>query len=83
MMVFISDRPGGQGGEDIYYSEYIDGKWSAPINVGPRINTASNEYRPILPDLSNFNYRLMIFSSNRPGGKGGYDLYMTGLKSLY
>lgn len=83
MMVFISDRPGGQGGEDIYYSEFVDGKWSAPVNAGPRINTAFNEYRPILPDLSNFNYRLMIYSSNRPGGKGGYDLYMTGLKLLY
>lgn len=80
LMVFVSDRPGGQGGEDIYYSEYIDGKWSAPVNAGPRINTAHNEYRPILPSLPNFNYHLMIFSSNRPGGKGGYDLYMTGLK---
>lgn len=83
LMVFISDRPGGQGGEDIYYSEYADGKWSAPVNAGPRINTAYNEYRPILPRLSNFSYNLMIFSSNRPGGKGGYDLYMTGLKDRW
>lgn len=82
-MVFISDRPGGQGGEDIYYSEYKDGKWSTPINAGSRINTAYNEYRPILPRLSNFSYDLMIFSSNRPGGKGGYDLYMTGLKNRW
>jgi hypothetical protein len=83
LMVFVSDRPGGQGGEDIYYSEYKEGKWTAPINVGPRINTEHNEYRPIIPYLSNFNYQLMIFSSNRPGGKGGYDLYMTGLKSFW
>lgn len=82
-MVFVSDRPGGQGGEDIYYSEYKDGKWSAPMNAGSRINTAYNEYRPILPRLSNFNYPLMLFSSNRPGGKGGYDLYMTGLKKSW
>lgn len=80
MMVFVSDRPGGQGGEDIYYSEYQNGKWSTPVNAGPRINTPHNEYRPILPNLSNFNYWLMLFSSNRPGGKGGFDLYMTGLK---
>ncbi|WP_426295543.1 TolB family protein [Dyadobacter endophyticus] len=80
MMVFVSDRPGGQGGEDIYYSEYKNGKWSTPINAGPRINSSHNEYRPILPSLPNFNYPLMLFSSNRPGGKGGYDLYMTGLK---
>lgn len=80
MMVFVSDRPGGQGGEDIYYSQYENGKWSVPVNAGPRVNTAHNEYRPILPSLSNFNYWVMIFSSNRPGGKGGYDLYMTGLQ---
>lgn len=80
LMVFVSDRPGGQGGEDIYYSEFREGKWSEPVNAGPRINTSYNEYRPILPWLPNFDYNLMIFSSNRPGGKGGYDLYMTGLR---
>ncbi|GAB2789255.1 hypothetical protein GCM10027275_37770 [Rhabdobacter roseus] len=78
-LVFVSDRPGGQGGFDIYYSTLEDGRWSPPLNAGSRINTAANEYRPILPDLSNFNYNLMLFSSDRPGGKGGYDLYMTGL----
>lgn len=79
MMVFVSDRPGGKGGQDIYYARYENGKWSAPMNAGTRINTANNEYRPIIPELSNFSYRLMVFSSDRPGGKGGYDLYMTGL----
>ncbi|WP_353718433.1 hypothetical protein [Dyadobacter sp. 676] len=74
---------GDQGGEDIYYSEYKNGKWSQPVNAGPRINSAYKEYRPILPDLSNFSYHLMLFSSNRPGGKGGYDLYMTGLKERW
>lgn len=83
LMVFVSDRPGGQGGQDIYYSEYKNGKWSAPINAGPRINTAYNEYRPILPNLSNFSYNLMLFSSDRPGGKGGFDLYMTGLNNRW
>lgn len=78
-MVFVSDRPGGKGGFDIYYSKLKDGKWSVPVNAGSRINTASNEYRPILPSLWYFNYNLMIFSSDRPGGKGGFDLYMTGL----
>ena len=79
MMVFVSDRPGGKGGQDIYYARYENGKWAAPMNAGARINTANNEYRPIIPELNNFSYRLMVFSSDRPGGKGGYDLYMTGL----
>jgi hypothetical protein len=79
IMTFVSDRPGGLGGQDIYYATYENGKWGAPINAGKRVNTSHNEYRPILPRLNNFNYHLMIFSSDRPGGKGGYDLYMTGL----
>lgn len=79
MMAFVSDRPGGKGGQDIYYARLEDGKWSAPVNAGDRINTASNEYRPIVPTLTNFSYRLVLFSSDRPGGKGGYDLYMSGL----
>jgi hypothetical protein len=79
MMAFVSDRPGGLGGQDIYYATYENGEWGPPVNAGTRINTSSNEYRPILPQLTHFNYRLMVFSSDRPGGKGGYDLYMTGL----
>ena len=82
-MVFVSDRPGGKGGSDIYYSTLENNKWSVPVNAGSRINTSYNEYRPILPDLVNFNYNLMIFSSDRPGGKGGFDLYMTGLNDKF
>jgi hypothetical protein len=75
IMVFTSDREGGQGGFDLYYSLLDNGVWSAPVNFGPEINTEYDEYRPILfpfHDIQN----LMIFSSNRPGGKGGFDLYM-------
>jgi hypothetical protein len=82
-MVFVSDRPGGKGGFDIYYSVLTDGKWSAPVNAGDRINTEHNEYRPLLPHMDSFTYNLMLFSSDRPGGKGGYDLYMTGLNKKY
>ncbi len=79
LIVFSSNRAGGFGGYDIYYSVLENGVWSAPINAGPRINTKYDEYRPMLPNLVNFSYPLMIFSSNRPEGKGGFDLYMTGL----
>jgi hypothetical protein len=79
MMVFVSDRSGGFGGSDIYYAKLDGEKWSEPVNAGQRINSANNEYRPILPAQMHFNYPLMIFSSDRPGGKGGFDLYMSGL----
>ena len=39
---FSSDRPGGQGSNDIYYTKRIDKtwkRWSKPVNLGPAINT--------------------------------------------
>jgi len=34
LMVFASDRAGGFGGFDLYYSRLQNGKWSAPVNFG-------------------------------------------------
>jgi hypothetical protein len=79
VMVFASNRPGGLGGFDLYYSIFRKGKWSAPVNLGPDVNTSSDEYRPVVgyhPDYTNY---FMMFSSNRPGGKGMFDLYFKGL----
>jgi hypothetical protein len=78
IMVFASDRPGGLGGYDLYYSLFKNGKWNSPVNFGPNINSASDEYRPFLGNHSDFTNNYMVFSSNRPGGKGGFDLYFTG-----
>jgi hypothetical protein len=79
IMVFASDRPGGLGGFDLYYSRFSDGEWGTPVNFGPEINSSSDEYRPVISSDEEFTNNFMIFSSNRPGGKGGYDLYFTGL----
>jgi hypothetical protein len=78
-MVFTSNRPGGSGGYDLYYSVFKKGKWSSPGNFGPGINTSSNEYRPVLGYHPDFTNHFMMFSSDRPGGKGGFDLYFTGV----
>ncbi|MDX9947569.1 MAG: hypothetical protein RBS38_09400 [Bacteroidales bacterium] len=78
IIVFASDREGGQGGFDLYYSEFENGAWRAPVNFGPSINTASDEYRPILSGNEYFTNMFLLFSSNRPGGKGGFDLYFRG-----
>lgn len=78
ILVFTSDRPGGFGGYDIYYSLFKNGKWGSPINMGPGINTQYNEYRPLIGTFSDYTNLLMIFSSDRPGGKGMFDLYFTG-----
>ncbi len=78
-MVFASDMPGGLGGFDLYYSVFRNDKWSSPVNLGPGINSPANEYRPVLGIDLKFENRFLIFSSDRSGGKGGYDLYFTGV----
>lgn len=83
ILVFTSNRAGGFGGYDIYYSIKKNEKWTEPINAGSRINTNYDEYRPISVAENSFSFPLIIFSSNRPGGKGGFDLYMTGLIKNY
>ncbi|WP_247237183.1 hypothetical protein [Telluribacter sp. SYSU D00476] len=78
-MYLVSNRPGGHGGFDIYHSRLDGTQWSQPQNMGARINTQYDEYRPVTPrNRDHFTYHLGIFSSNRPGGKGGFDLYMAG-----
>ncbi|MBE0676608.1 MAG: PD40 domain-containing protein [Bacteroidales bacterium] len=79
VMVFTSNRPGGMGGFDLYYSIYKDGKWGSPVNFGPTVNSDADEYRPILGYHPDFTNLFLVFSSNRSGGKGGYDLYFAGV----
>ena len=81
-LVFASNRAGGYGGYDLYYSKKINGKWSKPINFGPHINTPYDEYRPVIRNEPGFNNDFMIFSSNRPGGLGGFDLYYVGIDKI-
>lgn len=79
IMVFASNRPGGMGGYDLYYSVFKNGKWNSPVNFGPDVNTSADEIRPILTAHSMFTNQILIFSSNRPGGKGGFDIYAKGV----
>lgn len=79
MLVFTSNRPGGYGGYDLYYSKWQNDSWSAPVNFGETINSSYDEYRPVLRRQNEFTNDLLMFSSNRPGGKGGFDLYYAGV----
>lgn len=80
-IVFASDREGGYGGFDLYYSKHVNNAWTEPINFGSKINSASDEYRPIV--INFLYYTLMIFSSDRPGGKGGFDLYCVDVSDIF
>jgi hypothetical protein len=64
-------RQGGMGSCDIYFSAFIDGRWSKPQNLGPPVNTSAWESTPSISADGN----MLIFSSNRPGGFGGKDLW--------
>ena len=71
-LIFASDRSGGFGGRDLWYTEY-DRKaetWSAPINMGPEINTKGNELFPSF----GLNGEL-IFASDGRAGMGGLDIF--------
>jgi hypothetical protein len=81
ILAFSSNRPGGMGGYDLYYSVFRNGNWSSPVNMGPAVNTSSDEFRPVLGYNEDFSNMFIIFSSNKPGGAGGYDLYFTGFNN--
>jgi hypothetical protein len=82
IIVFTSNREGGFGGYDLWYSQKEDNSWSIPVNFGDKINTEYDEYRPLLIPMPEFKHDLLMFSSNRPGGQGGFDLYWVGVKTL-
>ncbi len=72
-LYFNSDRPGGYGKDDIYLSQWTNGHYVKPKNLGESINTKYLELQPFVsPDES-----YLIFSSNRPGGLGWLDLYIS------
>jgi hypothetical protein len=78
-MVFTSNRPGGSGGYDLYFSRMTDDDWTDPQNFGSSINSESDDYRPVLRLYDDIPNDLMVFSSDRKGGLGGFDLYYAGI----
>jgi len=67
------DREFGHGGCDIYVSfKLSDGKWSLPENLGEPVNSSHNESNASISSDGDF----IIFTSDRPGGQGGADLWM-------
>lgn len=73
-MYFVSDRPGGFGGRDIYRLVKLpNGTWSEPVNLGPKINTAYDEESPYI----SVDNKTMYFASNGPTSIGGFDIFVS------
>ena len=77
MFFTACNRRDGMGSCDIYFSALRNGKWTAPYNIGDPVNTRHWESTPSI----NANGNMLIFSSNRPGGFGGKDLWYSILDS--
>ena len=73
-LFFCSDMPGSLGKYDIYICENVDGKWSAPSNLGNTVNSADAEIHPFLHSSGR-----LYFASDRPGGMGGLDIWYSTL----
>ncbi|GIV24231.1 MAG: OmpA family protein [Bacteroidia bacterium] len=77
-LYFASDRPGGMGGADIWYSDWKDGQWQPPVNLGPPINTREDEYNPFIAA----DGKTLYFGSTGHPGYGGRDMFFSVLTSL-
>jgi hypothetical protein len=78
-LYFISNRPGGLGGNDIYVAQrrdkHDDLSWEAPVHLGNPVNSAANDGAPNPFVDRNTGTTILYFTSNRPGGLGGGDIY--------
>jgi len=71
-LYFSSDSLSGMGGSDIFFARRDhDGKWGNPQNLGYPINTKGEEGMLVV----SLDGRTAYFASDRPGGKGGLDIY--------
>lgn len=75
-LYFVSDKDGGFGDRDIYYSEMdVNGEWGVSKNIGPEINTRYAEEAVFVhPDGET-----MYFSSKGHNTMGGYDIFKSKL----
>jgi hypothetical protein len=83
--MFVSNRPGGCGGADIYITRYDAStkSWQAPVNLGCDVNSAADEAGPILSFAEN-GPPTLYFSSTRPNDEfGDNNIYMSEMTSAW
>ena len=76
-MYYVSNRPGGFGGKDIYLCQrQIDGSWNNSQNLGLTINTKGDEETPFI-FYNSENEPYLYFSSTGHLGMGGFDIFVS------
>ena len=71
ILYYASNRSGGTGGMDIWYTIVRNGNAQQSTNLGPQVNSPADEITPFYDQRAGVLY----FSSDRVGGKGGHDVY--------
>ncbi len=74
---FVSTRPGGLGGTDIWVSKWDGKRWSQPENLGEPVNTPGDEYSPFMAA----DGKTLYFSSDGHPGLGDQDIFFTKLEN--
>ncbi len=69
-LYFVSDKPGGYGGKDIWMAKGKGNSFDKPVNLGPEINTPGDEMFPCIRENGD-----LYFSSNYLPGLGGLDIF--------
>lgn len=70
-LYFASDGHDGMGGFDIFVSKKTVTGWSKPVNVGAPVNSDADD----IFFAQNVSGDTSFVASNRPGGRGGFDIY--------
>lgn len=77
IIITCCSRQDSYGTCDLYFSHKVGNGWSAPLNLGPDINTTAWESQPCL----GADGRTLYFVSTRPGGHGGSDIWKSILQA--
>lgn len=77
VLYFASNRPGGEGGMDLWAATGRDGNFNSVVNLGKNINTPGNELSPFIDDAEGYedSRPILYFSSNGHISYGGLDIY--------
>jgi len=74
-LYYASDQPGGAGGDDLYVTTrpMVSDPWGEPVNLGQTVNSSAHDAGPSIST----DGLTLYFESERSGGRGGYDIWMT------